>query len=191
MNEQERRIRKIAHLLKVPAWLVKESVGIPLEQLRDFSFLAVKTTFIDADEGSEEQHVAREKMCAILMAELKSSSLLRTKTIYELSLEFELHEIKIEASHRWNDLSHEEVLAAKDYEQLSLAYERTHPGSGARRAASEKMAKWAERDFSKAKTFDQKIRACKNAPNKSEAKRLMIKIVYEQYTETGDGPALE
>lgn len=191
MNDLDKKIRKLAHLCDAPTWLIKESIGIPLEHLSAESFREIKMAYVDADEDSEEQHVAFEKLRSMLLTELKTSRLTRTKEIYDLAIEFNIHDVKVEALHHWNDLSLDEVQTAKNYEQLDLAYERAHSSSSAKRAALEKRAQWAEEDFKKAHTFDRMLKACKNAPQGSETKRKIIKEIYQRYFETGSGPALD
>lgn len=191
MNEFDKKIKKIAKAVDVPIWLVKESLGIPLVKISDSSFALVKLAYLDADNDSEEQRVAFEKLSLMLMQELETSSLSRTKEIYELSIEFQIPEIKIEALDHWNDLSSDEVAAAKNYEALEIAHDRSHPSSSARREAIEKQIKFVERDYSKAHTFTSLVKACKHAPKDSDIQRLIIKTIFQRYFEHGDGPALE
>ncbi|MFZ4632124.1 MAG: hypothetical protein ACOYL8_02870 [Patescibacteria group bacterium] len=191
MKDLEKKIGRISRILGVPTWLVKESIGIPLESLSDYSYQAVKTAYIDSDEGSEEQRASLERLISMLATELKSSSLLRTKEIYDLALEFHINEIKVEAFHRWDDLSLEEVVEARDYKELRIAYDRTHISGSARRAAIEKRAQWAKQEFLKAHTFDKLSKACKHAPEESDIQREIIKAIYELYFKDGGGPTLE
>jgi len=181
VDEFGKKIKRLSQICGAPIWLVKESLGIPLETLPNASFEDLKMVCIDADEDSEEQYVALEQIRLMFLIDLKSSSLSRAKEIYELALELDLGDVKIEASQRWNDLSLDEVKRAKDYEQLDLASERAHPNSSAKRAALEKRAQWAERDFLKAHTLESMSQACRNAPQRSEIKKEIIKEIYIRY----------
>lgn len=191
MKEFDKKINKIAKSVDLPIWLVKESLGIPLAKMPDNSFSVIKLAYLDADNDSEEQRVAYEKICLMLKQELRSSNLLRTKEIYELAIEFQIPEIKIDALYHWNDLSTDEVAVAKNYEELELAHDRAHPSSSARRDAIEKQTKFAERDYLRAHTFPGFVNACKHAPRNSDLQRKIIKTIYERYFERGDGSALE
>jgi len=52
-KEMKDIVKNLAKLLDVPIWLVKESVGIKLEECHSGSIEEVKMAYLDADKGSE------------------------------------------------------------------------------------------------------------------------------------------
>lgn len=175
------KIEDLAKLLDVPAWLVKESLGIPLEECSALTLEQAKVAYIDADKGNEEERAAWLKLEALLKVALKTDKIEELVEIYSLAKEYKIHDVEIDALHRWDDLSAEEVAEAQIDEELKKAFERTPKDSGSRRAAIEKKSQWALKDLNEAITLEDCIEAGKRAPKDSDTKRYIIKKIYDSF----------
>jgi len=182
-KEMKDIVKNLAKLLDVPIWLVKESVGIKLEECHSGSIEEVKMAYLDADKGSEEERTAQEKLKMLLLNQLKNVGTKGMKDIYYIAKELEIYEVEIAAFHSWDELAMEYVEKAQTDEELKLAYDNTPKNSNSRRAAIEKKSKWSLNDLKQAKSLDEHIRACKRAPNNSEAKRVAIRHIFEDFFE--------
>ena len=176
---------------KLPSWLIKEAIGLPLPECNRSSFEEIKRNYIDADKNSEEERAYFNNFSILLKKKLELGNLEIAKEIYEISIELEMDEIKELALSRWNDLSSEEVAMAKTYSGLDLAYDRSHKNSQARREVVSKKIQWATREFFEANTLIRLQKACSHAPENSEIQKRIIKEIYQRYFEHGDGLASE
>jgi len=119
----------------------------------------------------------------LLLNQLKNVGTKGMKDIYYIAKELEIYEVEIAAFHSWDELAMEYVEKAQTDEELKLAYDNTPKNSNSRRAAIEKKSKWSLNDLKQAKSLDEHIRACKRAPNNSEAKRVAIRHIFEDFFE--------
>jgi hypothetical protein len=174
-------VKKMVHLLDVPTYLVKEVVGLPLENCFLNSIEELKMAFIDADEDSEEWWVVGEKLRSLLVKEIKKNNLEKIKEIYFLAKELEFPDVEIIALRYWDDLALEEVEKAITDEELKVAFGKTPKTGNSRRIALEKKSQWALKDFDAAKNLAEAAKACKRAPKNSEAKRFIVKGIYDLY----------
>jgi MoaA/NifB/PqqE/SkfB family radical SAM enzyme len=175
------RIKDLARLLDVPTWLVKESLGMPLEECPANSVEEAKLDYIYADKESEEERAALKKLNAFLLKIITTANIEKIQEVYSLAREFGIYEIEVAALYKWNELARECVDKAKTDEELKMAYEKTPKNSSSRRAALEKKSRWALKSLEEARTLDEYVRACKRAPKDSDTKRYIIKYIYDSF----------